>query len=153
LLVDRPGEHHLDDLHGFAVGDPQTVDKAAFDSQPPQHLADLGAAAMHDDRIDPNLSQQHDIACERGLAGVAAHRVSAVFYEDRLPGVATQIWQRFRDDHRFQRWGGVQCSILRGLVGACSGNGRRIRRPAGNVKPVRLRPVDSLRHGRLSRFV
>ena len=65
LLVDRAGQHHLDDVDGLLVGDAQAVDELALDLQPIEHAADLRPAAVHDDRIDADLAQQHDVAGEQ----------------------------------------------------------------------------------------
>ena len=50
LLVDRAGQHHLDDVDGALVGDPQPGAELGLDVELLQHLADLRAAAMDDDR-------------------------------------------------------------------------------------------------------
>ena len=98
LLVDGAGENHLNDLHRLAVGDPQPIDKAAFDAEALQHLPDLRPAAMHDNWIDSYLLQQNDVA-GKGIAVFAvAHRVAAVFDEDRLAGITVQIRQCLGED-------------------------------------------------------
>src|SRR4029077_3193639 len=50
-LVDRTGQHHLDDFHGGRVGDAQPVHEGALDTDAVQHLVDLRAAAMDHDRV------------------------------------------------------------------------------------------------------
>jgi hypothetical protein len=55
LLVDRAGQHHLDDLDRLLVGDAQAALELRFDAHLGQHGADLRAAAMDDDRIDAGL--------------------------------------------------------------------------------------------------
>ena len=102
LLVDRAGENHLDDFHRLAVGNPQSVHKSAFDAEALQHLADLRPTAMHDDRIDPDLLQQNDVAGERIAILAIPHRMPAVFDEDRLAGITAQIGQRLGEDSGFQ---------------------------------------------------
>src|SRR5581483_8434020 len=49
LLVDRAGQHHLDDLDGLGVGDAQPGGEFRLDAQFLQHVADLRPAAMDDD--------------------------------------------------------------------------------------------------------
>src|SRR5580700_8594657 len=104
LLVDGASKHHFDDFHRLAVGDPKAIDKVALDVEPLQHLADLRTATMHDDRIDADLLQEDDIAREGVLrAGVAprgAHRMAAVFDQDRLAGVTAQKGQSLGQDRR-----------------------------------------------------
>jgi hypothetical protein len=65
LLVDRAGQHHLDDLDRLLVGDAQAALEFRFDAQLVQHRRDLRAAAVDDDRIDAGLLQQRDVAGER----------------------------------------------------------------------------------------
>ena len=64
LLVDRAGQHHLDDLDGLLVGDAQAAGELRLDAEPLEHVADLRAAAMHHHRIDGGLLHQHDVARE-----------------------------------------------------------------------------------------
>ena len=64
LLVDRAGQHHLDDLDRLLVGDAQAALELRFDAHLGQHRADLRPAAMHDDRIDAGLLEQRDVARE-----------------------------------------------------------------------------------------
>src|SRR3546814_402289 len=97
-LVDRAREHHLDDLDGFGIGNPQPVYELALDLQPVEHGADLRSAAMHDDGVDTDLLQQHDIAGERFCQPVLAHRMTAVFHDEALAVVLAHIGQRL-DEH------------------------------------------------------
>ena len=50
LLVDQPAQHHLNHIHGLAVGDAHAVDEVRGFAEFLSKLADLRAAAMHDDR-------------------------------------------------------------------------------------------------------
>ena len=96
LLVDGAREHHLDHVHRLAVSHPQPVDKAALQAEALKHLADLRPAAMHDDRVDADLLQQHDVAGKQIAAG--SHRVPAIFDDDRAAGIPAHIGQRFGQD-------------------------------------------------------
>ena len=98
LLVDRAGQHHLDDLDGRRVGDAQAAGELRLDAEPLEHLADLRAAAMHHDRIDGGLLHQHDVAREAPRQVLVAHGVAAVFHHDDLLVVALHVRQRFRQD-------------------------------------------------------
>jgi hypothetical protein len=46
---------------------------------------------MHDDRIDADLLEQHDIACERILFVALGHRVAAILYDQPTAGIAAHI--------------------------------------------------------------
>ena len=48
VFVDLAAQDHLYDVHGFAVGVAQTVDKAGFLADLFEHFRDLGAAAVND---------------------------------------------------------------------------------------------------------
>ncbi len=104
LLVDRARQHHLDDLDRGAVGDAQAIDEIALDLQALEHLADLRAAAMDDDRVHPDLFQKHDVLGEHGADRAVAHRVAAIFHDDRGTRVAPEIGQR-RGERRGFRHG------------------------------------------------
>ena len=94
LLVDRAGEHHLDDVDGLLVGHPQAVDELALDLEALEHPADLRAAAMHHDGVDADLAQQHDVAGEQAEQLLLAHGVAAVLDDEGGAGVAPHVGQR-----------------------------------------------------------
>ena len=56
FLVDRSGEHHLDDLDGLFVGDPQPALESRLDAHLGQHGADLRPAATGGAVGVPDLS-------------------------------------------------------------------------------------------------
>ena len=58
VLVDLADEHHLRDLDGRRVGDPQAVDELDRQVEPLHVGGDLGAAAVDDDRVDPDVLEQ-----------------------------------------------------------------------------------------------
>ena len=98
LLVDRAGEHHLDDLDGRGVGDAQAGGEFRLDAEPLEHLADLRPAAVHHHRVDGGLLHQHDVAGEIARDLLLAHGVAAVFHHDGLLVVALHVRQRLRQD-------------------------------------------------------
>ena len=110
LLVDGPGQHHLDDLDGRRIGDAQAGREFRFDAQPGEHRLDLRAAAMHDHGIDRGLLQQDDVAGERAREFLLAHGVPAVFHHDGLVVVALHVGQCLGQDA--------------GLVDGCDLHGR-----------------------------
>ncbi len=91
FFVDRARQHHLDDLDRRLIGDAQPVDERALDLQPLQHVADLRSAAMDDDRVHPDLLQQHDVVGELPCDRIVAHGVAAIFDDDGLAGIAPEI--------------------------------------------------------------
>ena len=64
LLVDRAGEHHLDDLDRRLVGDAQAGGELRLDAELVEHRADLRPAAVDDHRIDAGLLEQDHVAGE-----------------------------------------------------------------------------------------
>ena len=100
LLVDRAGQHHLDDLDGLFVGDAQAVDEFRLDAELLQHGGDLRAAAVHHHRIDRGLLQQHHVAGEIARGLLLAHGVAAVFHHDDFLVVALHVRQRLGQDAR-----------------------------------------------------
>ena len=102
LLVDRAGQHHLDDLDGRGVGDAQAGGEFRLDAELLEHGRDLRAAAVHHHRIDRGLLQQHDVAGEIARGLLLAHGMAAVFDDDDLLVVALHVRQRLRQDARLR---------------------------------------------------
>ena len=104
LLVDRAGQHHLDDLDGRVVGDAQPGGEFRLDAEALEHRRDLRAAAMHHDRIDRGLLEQHDVLGELLGERLLAHGVAAILDDDGLLVIALHVRQRLGQDARlFQR--------------------------------------------------
>ena len=84
LAVDLADERHADDVDGLGVGDPPPVDELGLLAEPAHEIADLRAAAVHDDRVHADQSHEHDVGREEiGERGIA-HRVAAVLDHDGL---------------------------------------------------------------------
>ena len=96
MLVDGPGEHHLDHLDHRRIGDPQPVDEGRLDTEALEHGVDLRAAAMDHDRIDADRLEQRDIVAELFRQGLLAHGVTAILDHDGGTGIAAQERQRLR---------------------------------------------------------
>ena len=94
-LVDRACQHHLDDLDGGGIGDAQARGEFRLNAEPLQHGRDLRPAAMHHDRIDGGLFQQHDVAGERLGGFLGAHGMAAIFDDDGFLVIALHMRQRF----------------------------------------------------------
>jgi hypothetical protein len=121
LLVDRAGEHHLDDLDRGGIGDAQPGGELGLDAEALQHIADLRAAAMDHHRIDRGLLEQHDVAGKAARRILLAHGVAAVFHDDGLVVVLLHVRQRFGKNA-----GGFVGRDRRRLHGTSSGHGARV---------------------------
>ena len=69
-----------------------------LDAEALEHVADLRAAAMHDDGVDRSLLHQHDIAGKTARRCFGAHGVAAVFHHDNFFVVLLHVRQRFDED-------------------------------------------------------
>ena len=94
LFVDQSGKHHLDDFQRRLVGDAQPGGVLRLDADLLEHGLDLRSAAMHHDRIDRRLLQQHDVVGEFAGHIFGAHGVAAVFDDDGLLVIALHVGQR-----------------------------------------------------------
>ena len=56
LAVDLADQHHAGDVDGLGVGDPLAVAELGHLAEPLHEVADLRAAAVHDDRPDARPS-------------------------------------------------------------------------------------------------
>ena len=74
VAVDLADEHHAGDVERLGVGDAQSVDELRDLAQPGHQLADLRAAAVHDERAHADRAHEHDVGRERGQAGVVGVR-------------------------------------------------------------------------------
>ena len=98
VLVDLADEDHLGHLDGLGVGHAQAADE--LDRQPQAlHVGgDLRAAAVDDDRVQPDVLEQHDVARELLAQRRVLHRRAAVLDDDRLavelPDVGERLEQR-----------------------------------------------------------
>ena len=93
FFVDGPRQHHFGDLRRFRIGDAQTIDKLAFNAQFFEHGADLRPAAMHDDGVNADRFQKHNIIGKIARQTSIAHRMAAIFYDKCLARVTLQIRQ------------------------------------------------------------
>ena len=98
LLVDRTGQHHLHNFHGGPVGDSQAIRKRRFNAELAQHRADLRAAAMDDDGIDPGLFEQNHVAREIPRNLVVPHGMAAIFDDDDRIVIAQHMRQSLHQD-------------------------------------------------------
>jgi hypothetical protein len=71
LLVDPPGQDHLDHLDRGGVGDAQPVDEGGADLEAVEHRLDLRPAAVDHDRVDADLLEQHHVRAKSAAAATS----------------------------------------------------------------------------------
>ena len=70
--------------------------------EPAEHLVDLRATAVHDDRPQPGVAQEDDVLGEGGGQLGVDHRVAAVLHDDERAVEALQPGQRL--DQHLRPW-------------------------------------------------
>ena len=78
LLVDLPDEHHLGHLDRVLVGHAQAAHELDRQAEALHVGGDLRSAAVHDDRVQPDVLQQHDVT--RELLAQAGSSIAAPPY-------------------------------------------------------------------------
>ncbi len=144
-FVDRSGQHHLDDFQRLFVGNAQPGRVLRLDADLLEHRLDLRAAAVHDDRINRRLLQEHDVAGELARQMLLAHGVTAILHDDDLLVVALHVGQGLGEDARLHlRAYVVALAHGRYLPGSrqsdrrslCSGVTRERQCVSGSVRPA-----------------
>lgn len=98
LALHLPGQHHPYDVHGVLGGDAQPGLELADDAVPVEGGADLRAAAVHDDRLEPGVPQEDDVLGEGGLQVLVHHGVAAELDDDGLAVVPGEPGQCLDED-------------------------------------------------------
>jgi hypothetical protein len=83
--VDLAEQDHLRHLHRPLVRDPHALDELHLHPQPLHVFGDLGAAAVDDHRVHPDVLEQDHVGGERLAQLLVAHRSAAVLDHDRPP--------------------------------------------------------------------
>jgi hypothetical protein len=91
LFVDFSGQNHLDNFHGFFVGDAQAVYKHGFFAHFLQGFCDKGAAAVYDNNPYADQLQEYEVFHDVFHERLVHHGVSAVFDDDGFAGKALYI--------------------------------------------------------------
>ena len=94
FLVDQTAEHHLDHVHGLAVGHSHAVDEFAGLAEPVEQLPDAGSASVHDHRIHADQLHEHHVAREALLERGIGHRGAAVLQHQRPSAKPADIGKR-----------------------------------------------------------
>src|SRR4030088_1482540 len=76
------------------VGPAQACADPAREPEPVHVVRDLGTAAVHDDRVEPDVLEQHDVSREVLAQGAVLHRRAAVLDDDRLGVEVADVGQR-----------------------------------------------------------
>ena len=100
LLVHGTHEDHLDDRHGFLVGDAHALDELRLLAELLQDGADLGTAAVDDDGVDPDVLHHDDVQGKELLQLVIHHGMAAVLDDDRLVVETADVRQRLEKNLR-----------------------------------------------------
>ena len=100
LLVDGAPEDHLDDFHRGFVGHAHALTELRLDRKPLEHLVDLRPAAVHDDRVEPDVLHQHDVGGEPFFQRRVGHGLAAVLQHDGLAGEGPDVRQGLHQDVR-----------------------------------------------------
>ena len=93
VFVDPAHQHHLDHVHGFRSGDPQTITEFGLDLEAIQPVIDLRAAAMNHHRLHPHRGQQHHIAVDSVAKLRLHHRRTAVLDHHPAARKALDVWK------------------------------------------------------------
>jgi hypothetical protein len=97
VLVDLADEHHLRDLDGLGVGHAQPADELDRHVEALHEVRDLRPAAVHDDRVEPDVLQEHDVAREVLAQLRILHRRAAVLDDDRAAVELADVGQRLEE--------------------------------------------------------
>ncbi len=100
LRLDLTGQHHPHDGHRLGGGDPLARAERRGDAVQGKLCVDLRTAAVHDDRVQAGVPQEHDVLGERLAQVSVGHRVPAVLHHDSGPGKACQPGQRLHERGR-----------------------------------------------------
>ena len=92
--VQLADQHHLRDLDRRLVGDAQAADELDRHVEPLHVGGDVGPAAVHDDRVHPDVLEQHDVARELLAQQRIVHRRAAVLDHDRRAVELADVGQR-----------------------------------------------------------
>ena len=65
VSIDFANQHHSSNVECFGIGNPQTIFEFRRDAEPLKEVADLWAAAVHDDNPDAHRMQQDNVGRER----------------------------------------------------------------------------------------
>ena len=84
FLVDLADEHHLRHLDGVGVGYAQPTDELDRHPEALHVGGDLRAATVDDDRVQPDVLEQHDVARELLTQLGILHRGAAILDDHRL---------------------------------------------------------------------
>ena len=112
VLVDLAVEHHPDHVDGLFRGDAQSRGEHRLDPEAVEVPGDLRAAAVHDDRTEPGVPQEHQVLGEARAQFLGGHRMAAVLDHDGLAVEAVEPGQRLDQGPRLCRGGGPSGGVL-----------------------------------------
>ncbi len=98
--VHLAGQHHPDHIHRLGRGDSQARPERRLHTKPVQVRADLRAAAVHHNRAQTCVAQEHNVLREREPQGLVVHGVPAVLDHDDPTVEALEPRQRLDQGRR-----------------------------------------------------
>ena len=93
-------QHHFHNLHRLGIGDAQTADKLRLFAHALHGLADFRPAAMHDNRVDADITHQHNVLHHGGFERLIQHRRAAILHHNRLARVLLYVRQGLNENFR-----------------------------------------------------
>ena len=99
-LVDLAGQNHLDDIHGFPVGDAEATHEFRLFAEPVHEIVDLRPAAVHQHDPDADEPEQDDILHDLLLQLLVDHGVAAVLDDNDLARIFPDIGKSGGQDLR-----------------------------------------------------
>ena len=97
VLVLLADQDHLRDLDGLGVGYAQALDELDLHPQALHVARDRRAAAVDDDRVHPDVLEEHDVLGEVLAQLLVDHRRAAVLDDDRLAVELPDVGQSFEE--------------------------------------------------------
>ncbi len=111
VRVDLAEQHHLRHLDRLAVGDAQTLDELDLHPEPLHVTGDLGAATVHDHRVQADVLEQHDVGRKLVAERFVLHRRAAVLDHDRAAVELLDVRERL--EQRAEAAGEGACPAFR----------------------------------------
>ena len=105
FFVDQPTKYHLNDFHGFIIGNPHTINKRRFLTLLFQTLANLRPTTVNHDWIHSNQLHQHNITSKSFFECTVHHSVTTILYDQSFAMKTFNVRQCLSEDtHDIERF-------------------------------------------------